>query len=153
MLVDGIAEHMFDVKIVAYADDMYFIYKADSWEGASTMASQNTKRAMEWLRKSGMVLNSSKTEAAYFSLRELANPPEIEIDSALIKTKPFIKVVGLIFDHKMSWDVHVEKLLREANSRTQAVRHIHPHLTKAIACLNVAHGLFSVVYTTAAVLG
>jgi hypothetical protein len=42
----------------------------------------------------------------------------------------------------MSWDVHVEKVLREANSRTQGVRHIHPHLTKAIECLNVAHGLF-----------
>jgi len=88
-----------------------------------------------------MVLNSSKTEAAYFSLRELANPPEIEIDSALIKTKPLIKVLGLFFDHKMAWDVHVEKLLREANSHTQEVRHIHPHLTKA-KCLNVAHGLF-----------
>jgi len=105
------------------------------------MASQNTKRAMEWLRKSGMVLNSFKTEAAYFSLRELANLPEIEIDSALIKTKPLIKVLGIIFDHKMSWDGHVEKLLREANSRTQAIRHIHPHLTKA-ECLYVAHGLF-----------
>ena len=141
LLVDGIAEHMSDVNIVAYADDMYFIYEADTWDDASTMASQNTKKAMEWLKKTGMVLNSSKTEAAYFSSRELTNPPEIEIDSALIKTKPFIKVLGLIFDHKMSWDVHVEKLLKEANSRTQAVRHIHPHLTKA-ECLNVAHGLF-----------
>jgi len=42
LLVDGIAELMSDVNIVAYADDMYFIYEADSWEGASTMASQNT---------------------------------------------------------------------------------------------------------------
>jgi hypothetical protein len=47
--------------------------------------------AMEWLKKSGMVLNSSKTEAAYFSLWEVANPPEIRIDSVMIKTKPFIK--------------------------------------------------------------
>ena len=141
LLVDGIAEYMSDVNIVAYADDMYFIYEADSWEGASAKAAKNTKKAMEWLKKSGMVLNSSKTEAAYFSSRELTNPPEIEIDGGLIKTKPFIKVLGLTFDHKMSWDVHVEKLLKEANSRTQALRHIHPHLTKA-ECLNVAHGLF-----------
>ena len=141
LLVDGIADHMSDVNIVAYADDMYFIYEAESWERVSAMASQNTKKAMEWLKTSGMVLNSSKTEAAYFSSRELKNPPEIEIDSSPIKTKPYIKVLGLIFDHKMSWDAHVEKLLKEANSRTQAVRHIHPHLTKA-ECLNIAHGLF-----------
>ena len=146
LLVDGIADHMTGVNMVAYADDMYFIYEADSWENVSAIASQNTKKAMEWLKKSGMVLNSSKTEAAYFSSRELTNPPEIEIDGNSIKTKPNIKVLGLIFDHKMSWDAHVEKLLKEANSRTQAIRHIHPHLTRA-ECLNVAHGLvFSSLY-------
>jgi hypothetical protein len=111
--VDGIADHMTGVNMVAYADDMYFIYEADSWENVSAIASQNTKKAMEWLKKSGMVLNSSKTEAAYFSSRELTNPPEIEIDGNSIKSKPNIKVLGLIFDHKMSWDAHVEKLLKE----------------------------------------
>jgi len=141
LLVDGIADHMSDTSIVAYADDMYFIYVADSWESVSEMASQNTKKAMEWLKKSGMVLNSSKTEAAYFSTRELTNPPKIKIDGVLIETRPHIKILGLTFDHKMSWDIHVEKLLKEANSRTQAIRHIHPHLTKT-ECMNVAHGLF-----------
>ncbi len=141
LMVDGIADHMSDTNIVAYADDMYFVYQADSWEGVSEIASKNTKKAMEWLKKSGMVLNSSKTEAAYFSSRELTNPPKIEIDGVKIITKSQIKVLGMIFDHKMSWDIHIEKLLKEANSRTQAVRHIHPHLTKA-ECLNIAHGLF-----------
>ena len=141
LLVDGIANHMSDTSIVAYADDMYFIYEADTWEGVSAMASQNTMKAIEWLKKSGMVLNSSKTEAAYFSTRVLTNPPQIEIDGVQIETKSHIRVLGLIFDRKMSWDVHVEKLLKEANSRTQAIRHIHPHLMKA-ECLNVAHGLF-----------
>jgi len=32
--------------------------------------------------------------AAYFSSRELTNPPEIEIDGNSIKTKPNIKVLG-----------------------------------------------------------
>ena len=141
LLVDGIAGHMSDTSIVAYADDMYFIYEADSWEGVSEIASQNTKKSMEWLKKSGMVLNSSKTEAAYFSARELTNPPRIEIDGIKIVTKPQIKVLGMIFDCKMSWDIHIEKLLKESNSRTQAIRHIQPHLTKA-ECMNVAHGLF-----------
>jgi len=141
LLVDGIADHMSDTNIVAYADDMYFIYEADSWESVSEKASQNTKKAMEWLKKSGMVLNSSKTEAAYFSTRELSNPPEIEIDGIQIVTNQQIKVLGMIFDYKMSWDLHVEKLLKEANSRTQAIRHIQPHLTKT-ECMNAAHGLF-----------
>ena len=91
---------------------MYFIYEADSWENVSAIASQNTEKAMEWLKKSGMVLNSSKTEAAYFSSRELTNTPEIVIDGNPIKTKQSNKVLGLIFDHKMSWDTNVEKLIK-----------------------------------------
>jgi len=66
------------------------------------MASQNTKKAMEWLKKSGMVLNSSKTEAAYFSTRELTNPPKMGVDGIQIITKLQIKVLGINFDYKMS---------------------------------------------------
>jgi hypothetical protein len=117
LLVDGIADHMPDTSIVAYADDIiYFIYEANSWERVSEMASQNTKKAMECLKKSGMVLNSSKTEAAYFFTRELTNPPKIGVDGIQIITKLQIKIVGTIFDYKMSWDIHIEKLLKEANS-------------------------------------
>ena len=50
-------------------------------------------------------------------------------------------VLGLTFDHKLHWDVLVEKILKEANSRTQAIRHIHQHLS-INECLTVAHGLF-----------
>jgi len=62
-------------------------------------------------------------------------------DDVLIEAKKFLNILGVIFDHKMSWELHIEKLLKEANSRTQAIRHIHKHLTR-IECMNVAHGLF-----------
>jgi len=141
--VDGIAEHMSYTNIVAYADDMYLIYKADSWDGMSEIASQNTKKAMVWLKKSGMVLNLTKTKAAYFTTRELTNTPKIEIDVVQIVTESQINVLGMIFDYKMSWYLHIEKLLKEVNSRTQAIRHIQPHLTKA-ECMNAAHAYSSV---------
>ncbi len=44
LLVDGIADHMSGTSIVAYADDIFFIYEANSWEGISEMASQSTKK-------------------------------------------------------------------------------------------------------------
>jgi hypothetical protein len=50
LLEDGIADHMSDTNIVAYADHMYFIYKADSCEGVSDISSQNTKKVMECLK-------------------------------------------------------------------------------------------------------
>ena len=140
LLVDGISEHLPEVNIVAYADDMYFIYEADSWEKVVEKASEETNKAIKWLKKSGMVINASKTEACHFSY-QVPDPIRIEVDSAVIEVKSCLKVLGLIFDHRMSWGPHIENLLKEANSRIQAIRHIRPHLTKD-ECLNVAHGLF-----------
>ncbi len=62
---------MSDVNVVAYADDMYFIFESDTWEDVTKIAAEETKKAISWLQKSGMVINASKTEAAYFSQREL----------------------------------------------------------------------------------
>ena len=141
LLIDGISEYLSDVNVVAYADDMYFIFESDTWEDVTKIAAEETKKAISWLQKSGMVINASKTEAAYFSQRELPNPPSVNIDGIQIELKKTINVLGLTFDHKLHWDVQVEKILKEANSRTQAIRHIHQHLSKT-ECLAVAHGLF-----------
>jgi hypothetical protein len=141
LLVDGISEYMPDTNIVAYADDMYFIYEADTWDEVATLASESTKTAIEWLKKSGMVINSSKTEAAYFANNKIAEPPKITIDDAIIEVKHRLCVLGIIFDHNMSWESHIETVLTEARSRIQALRHVRQHLTKQES-INVAHGLF-----------
>ena len=120
---------------------MYFIFESSSWDEVTKIAAETTKKAIDWLKKSGMVINATKTEAAYFALQELTNPPTVNIDGNQIELKKTMNVLGLIFDHKLQWGAQVEKILREANSRTQAIRHIQQHLTRK-ECLAVAHGLF-----------
>jgi len=141
LLVDGISEYLPDVNIVAYADDMYFIFEANTWKEVVAIAAQQTNTAIDWLKKSGMVINASKTEAAYFSLQELSNPPMVNINGIQIELKKTLSVLGLTFDHKLHWGVHIEKTLKEANSRTQAIRHVREHISTS-ECLGVAHGLF-----------
>jgi hypothetical protein len=141
LLVDGIQEYMPDVNIIAYADDMYYVFEADSWDTVAKIASEKTKVAIEWLKKSGMVINASKTEAAYFAKKELLNPPEMTIDGITIIPKKYLKVLGILFDYKLKWDTHVENTLKEANSRTQAIRLINKHLSQR-ECIGIVHGIF-----------
>jgi hypothetical protein len=56
-----------------------------------------------------LVINASKTEAAYFSQRELSNPPSVNIDAIQIELMKTTSVLGLTFDYKLLWDVQVEK--------------------------------------------
>ena len=88
-----------------------------------------------------MVINAGKTEAAYFALLELNNPPQLNIDGTPIKLKKVLNVLGVTFDYRLKWDIHVEKVLKDARCSVQALRHIHPHLSRS-ECLSVAHGLF-----------
>ncbi len=55
-----------------------------------------------------MVINASKTEAAYFALQELANPPEVNIDGNQIKLKKSLNILCLTFDHALQWGPQVE---------------------------------------------
>ena len=50
LLVDGIQEYMPDVNIIAYADDMYYVFESDSWDSVAKIASEKTKEAIEWLK-------------------------------------------------------------------------------------------------------
>jgi hypothetical protein len=120
---------------------MYFIFESSSWDEGTKIAAETTKKAIDWRKKSGMVINASKTEAAYFALQELANPPEVNIDGNQTKLKKSMNILGLTFDHALQWGLQVENILKEASSRTQAIGHIHQHLTTN-ECLSVAHGLF-----------
>ena len=141
-----------DVNIVAYADDMYFIFEANTWKEVVAIAAQQTNTAIDWLKKSGMVINASKTEAAYFSLQELSNPPMVNINGIQIELKKTLSVLGLTFDHKLHWGVHIEKILKEANSRTQAIRHVREHISTS-ECLGWPMACFSANSITAAVSG
>ena len=49
-------------------------FRSDTWEEVTNIVGEQTKKVIFWLQKSGMVLNASKTGAAYFALRELSNP-------------------------------------------------------------------------------
>jgi len=66
-----------------------------------------------------MVINASKTEAAYFALQELANPPEVNIDGNQIKLKKSINILGLTFDHALQWGSQVESFVSGACSTIQ----------------------------------
>ena len=67
LLVNNISEALNLGKIFWYSDDSYLIFEGDSWDEVCKMASKEATNVMDWLQDIGMLVNSSKTEAIYFS--------------------------------------------------------------------------------------
>jgi hypothetical protein len=120
---------------------MYFIFEADGWKEVKKLASEKTTLAVEWLKQSGMVINKSKAMSSYFSLATQTIPLIYVIIVSIIHGSSSICILGILFDYKMSRDLHLDKVLKESKRSRQAIRHISIHLTKS-EFLNVAPGLF-----------
>ena len=106
LLVNNISEALNLGKIVCYADDSYLIFEGDSWDEVCKMASEETTNVMDWLQDIGMVVNSSKTEAMYFSKHD-QDGLKINVASSEITVGTTMRVLGVMFDSRLSWEIHI----------------------------------------------
>ena len=75
----------------------------------------------KWLRDSGLVVNESKTEACLFHTQD---QPQIEftLQGVKITTKKSMNVLGVIFDSKLNWQIHVATAITKAKKALFALR-------------------------------
>ena len=66
----------------------------------------------KWLKKSGLKVNESKTEMCLFH-RNDATPIQIRVYNSVIKSKPFMNVLGVIFDSKLQWHEQVAVTIKK----------------------------------------
>jgi hypothetical protein len=67
---------------------------------STKIASTETTHVMDWLQDAGMVVNSLKTEAMYFSKHGQVGP-NIQMSPSEIQLGTTMRVLGVIFDSKL----------------------------------------------------
>lgn len=54
-------------------------------------------------------------------------PPEFSIDNTLIPIATHTRFLGVIFDHKLSWKLHIDSLLMKVQKRSQLIKLLCSH--------------------------
>jgi len=105
-----------------YAEDTYVVNNGTTLDQAIENTGINIIKHTENLRKIGMVVNQDKTKLVVFSKSK--NCPEVEIllnDNIILKSLRKMKPLGINFDYKLKWNVHISELrkriLRITNGR------------------------------------
>jgi hypothetical protein len=146
--VNNIAEAMTQGSIVSYADDSYLIFEGESWSDVCKKASHETTNVVKWLEDIGMVVNSSKTEAIYFS-KQADIELIIDVANCQIKVGKTMRVLGVTFDSKLSWESHIDRISLSVKKKIHALRRLSTDL-KQPELLNLAHGsIYSILYYAA----
>ena len=81
-------------------------------------------RIMDWLRKSGMKVNESKTDLCLFYRRD-NTPITITLYGQTIKSNKSMNILGIIFDWKLQWSDHISHSIKHSMKALNAIRLIH----------------------------
>lgn len=87
-----------NTQTILYADDTTFFNSSSDFNDLHSMTQDTLTQASLWFRANGFLLNDSKTQQMYFSLRNL--PTDNNIRS--------VKFLGLYLDSKLNWEMHID---------------------------------------------
>jgi hypothetical protein len=81
------------------------------------------EKIVKWLKESGLVVNSKKTEICLFH-RNDQNLVSVKVKGAPIASKISMKFFGVLFDSKLNKEIQVASTIKKANKPLYAIRMI-----------------------------
>jgi hypothetical protein len=128
-----------------YADDGYCVTSAETKTMALHLLQGEVTRAEQWMSGSGLAVNIKKTELAIFHRYE-SGTSSIQIRNQEIKSKPFINVLGIIFDTRLTWDKHVDYCITGARQSLHVLRMVRSFFTEIEMANIITSIYFSKLY-------
>ncbi|MCI0561137.1 MAG: reverse transcriptase domain-containing protein [Nitrososphaera sp.] len=129
----------YGVKYHQYADDTQ-IYTAVK-SGSDTVSIRNLElcscAVRDWFLQNGMLLNPDKSEllliARKANAQSFAGGSGVTVAGSDITFSVNLKSLGVTLDQSLSFDQHVQNIVKASNYHIKALRHIRPYLDKAVA--------------------
>ena len=98
-----------------------------------------------WLTRSGLKVNSSKTELCHFSRRD-HQPLSLPLNGEIITTSPTINVLGVIFDSKLQWGPQVAAAYTRASRALSAISLIRRFFNQQELLQLVTSNYYSILF-------
>ena len=110
---------------MAYADDTQLLVFDKNLETLKNKVENVIEVAQNWYNKNGMKNNSSKSEILVISTKK-TDKILVEVlenkEKKIVKSKNWIKVLGVYIDHLLSWSKQIGMVKKRA---TNIIRNIH----------------------------
>ena len=114
--------------LITYADDNYSLGADKNEANSVSKCVEQASIMVKWLTESGLCINTGKTEICVFSKKHCAIDA-INLSGHSIPVKKQMKVLGIVFDQKLTWYPQVEKAVQSANKAKQGLSLIARYFT------------------------
>ena len=113
---------------ITYADDNYTIETGSNIDVTIGKVKMKAEILINWLKDSGMQVNSKKTEFCIFHKTDI-QVQRIKLFDETIESKKEIKILGVIFDSKLTWHNHISQAILKCKKTLQAIKLISINFT------------------------
>lgn len=115
-----------------YADDTTICSVGTTVEELNRNLREDMTLVSDWVCSNGLVLNISKTTSmvigSNYSMR--SNPElNVMINNQVIKHVKEVKLLGIIIDRTLSWDVYVRRIITKIGNVLSMIRRCSKYLT------------------------
>ena len=118
-----------DAKMFAYADDTQLVVNAKNMTQLKLKIERVIKIAQNWYLNNSMKNNIGKTEILVFNTGKNSQNIQISVEDegkkVTIKSKPFIKILGVIMDNKLNWTNQINAVKSKAMNITRNIHRIN----------------------------
>ncbi|MBF0208930.1 MAG: reverse transcriptase family protein, partial [Oligoflexia bacterium] len=117
------------LNLLSYADDNYLVESGRDLDSTLGKVKMKAEFLLKWYRDSGLKVNETKTEVCIFSHVD-TEPKNITLQGKLITTNKSIKVLGVLFDSKLTWIPHINSAISGARKKLQAIKLLSKYLSR-----------------------
>ena len=137
---------LFDLEYLeGFADDMFIPRSGRDLKTLTSNMENSLANISSWYKKSGLVVNSAKTEVCLFYKSDIGAVP-IMVGNDRIFTSKQMNVLGVIFDSKLQWNAQVSSCLKKANKSLCALKLIRRYFNTKELMQILTSNVYSVLY-------
>ena len=137
---------IFDLEqLFAFADDK-FVPKVGVNKEALVKDMEVSLSAIRiWIKQSGLKINENKTEICLFS-RQSSDQVTVKIGPDEVVSKDNINVLGVLFDAKLEWSLHIKNAIEKSAKALNALSLIRRYFNSNELLQLVTSNYFSILY-------
>ena len=137
---------VFDIEfLLAFADDNFIPRINCSKIGVIEDMKRSLGNITKWLKKSGLKVNSAKTEMCLFHKND-TTPISIVLGDDEVTSSKQINVLGVTFDSKLNWTSHIHNTVAKCAKSLNALKIIRKHFTTKEFLMLLTSNFYSIMY-------
>ena len=126
LYINDLKREVRNCDIILYADDLQLVFTTGKMDMAAAELLQTDLDSIhKWTKLNGLKMNLLKTKALHYT-RDHSDPPSLKFGSDELTFCTSARNLGIIFDHKLGFTAHVDKVIRVARWKLFKMRSIQP---------------------------